>query len=126
MGLTKMEEYGYLVEKSRRLSEELLIDEARRREVFENLGTYLRRLVEVVKGLDPSSEVYLFGSVAEGRYLLSSDIDVLVVADANPGKVLAELWLAGIRDPFEIHVVARKALELYRRRSKLVRVEPHP
>ena len=109
------------------MSEELLVDEARRRgEVFENLGTYLRRLVEVVKGLDPSSEVYLFGSVAEGRYLLSSDIDVLVVAGASPGKVLAELWLAGIRDPFEIHVVTRKALELYRRRSKLVRVDPHP
>ena len=105
------------------MSEELLVSEARRRrEVFENLEKYLGRLVDVVKRLDPSSEVYLFGSVAEGRYLLSSDIDILVVTDANPGKVLAELWLAGIGDPFEVHVVTRDAVDAYRRRSKLVRV----
>ena len=105
------------------MSEELLVSEARRRrEVFENLEKYLGRLVEVVKRLDPSSEVYLFGSVAEGRYLLSSDIDVLVVTDASPGKVLAELWLAGIGDPFEVHVVTKDAVEVYGRRSKLVRV----
>ena len=103
--------------------EELLVSEARRRrEVFENLEKYLKRLVDVVKRLDPSSEVYLFGSVAEGRYLLSSDIDVLVVTDTSPGKVLAELWLAGIGDPFEVHVVTKDAVEVYRRRSKLVRV----
>jgi len=105
------------------LLEELLVSEARRRrEVFENLEKYLKRLVDVVKRLDPSSEVYLFGSVAEGRYLLSSDIDVLVVTDASPGKVLAELWLASMGDPFEVHVVTKDAVEVYRRRSKLVRV----
>lgn len=105
------------------MSEELLVSEARRRrEVFENLEKYLRELVDVVKRLDPSSEVYLFGSVAEGRYLLSSDIDVLVVTDVDPGKILAELWLAGIGDPFEVHVVSKGTVEVYRRRSRLVRV----
>jgi predicted nucleotidyltransferase len=55
------------------LSEEFWLREARRRgEVFDNLDTYLRRLAAFVKRLDPSSEIYLFGSVAEGRYLYSS------------------------------------------------------
>jgi predicted nucleotidyltransferase len=76
------------------LSEEFWLREARRRrEVFENLDTYLRRLAAFVKRLDPSSEIYLFGSVAEGRYLYSSDIDVLVVSDVlKPGETLAALW----------------------------------
>jgi len=105
------------------LWEELLVEEAReRKRVFENLSVYLERIVEIVKRLDPNAEVYLFGSVAEGRYLLSSDIDVLVVTSVNPGRVLAELWNSGIRDPFEIHVVTREHLEIYKKRSKLVKI----
>ncbi|MEB2836827.1 MAG: nucleotidyltransferase domain-containing protein [Desulfurococcales archaeon] len=97
--------------------------EARRRaEVFRNLDRYLARMVEVVKGLDPGAEVYLFGSVAEGRSTLSSDIDVLVVTDRSPGEVLAALWAAGIRDPFEVHVADRRLARLYRGRARLVRV----
>jgi predicted nucleotidyltransferase len=104
------------------LSEEFWLREARRRrEVFENLDTYLRRLAAFVKRLDPASEIYLFGSVAEGRYLYSSDIDVLVVSDVlKPGETLAALWAEGFGDPFEIHVVDRAAAEVYRRRARLI------
>ena len=107
------------------MSEELLVEEAKRRaEIFRNLGRYLATIADVVRGLDGDAEVYLFGSVAEGRYLLSSDIDVLVVTKLNPGKVLAALWERGIEDPFEIHVVKRDMLEIYKARSKLIRVAP--
>ena len=107
------------------MSEELLIEEAKRRaEVFKNLERYLATIAEAVKELDADAEVYLFGSVAEGRHLLSSDVDVLVVTDLSPGEVLAALWERGIRDPFEVHVVKRNALEVYKARSKLVRVTP--
>ena len=103
--------------------EELLVEEAKeRKRIFENLYVYLERIVEVVKRIDPESEVYLFGSVAEGRFLLSSDIDVLVVTSVNPGRVLAELWVSGIREPFEIHVVDKKLLEIYEKRSKMIRI----
>ena len=103
--------------------EELLVEEAReRKRIFENLSVYLERIVEAVMRLDPRAEVYLFGSVAEGKYLLSSDIDVLVVTNTSPGRVLAELWASGIREPFEIHVVSRELLEIYEKRSKLIRV----
>ena len=105
-------------------SDELLIEEARRRaEIFRSLDRYLKIIAEIVSILDEKAEVYLFGSVAEGRHLPSSDVDVLVVTDLPPGKVLAELWEKGIRDPFEIHVVTRKMLETYRRRATLIKVK---
>ena len=76
--------------------------------------------------LDTDAEVYLFGSVADGRYLLSSDIDILLVTEMSPGKVIAELWKSGITDPFEIHVITKNAYELYRRRAKLIRLTSSP
>jgi predicted nucleotidyltransferase len=85
-----------------------LIDEAkRRREIFENLDEYLKKIVEIVEKIDSNAEVYLFGSVAEGRHLISSDIDILMVSNLHPGRIIAELWLNGIDDPFEIHIVTR-------------------
>ncbi len=105
------------------MSERLLVEEARRRaEIFRNLEMYLRIIVETVKSLDRNARVYLFGSVAERRHLLSSDIDVLVVTNRSPGEVLAALWEKGIKDPFEIHVITEEILEPYRRRAKLVEI----
>ena len=77
----------------------------------------------LVKELDEDAEVYLFGSVAEGKHTLSSDIDVLVVTNQPPGKVLATLWEKGIKDPFEIHVITKNMLETYRKRAKLVMIK---
>ncbi len=105
------------------MSEKLLVEEARRRrEVFGNLEKYLRVIVDTARGLDKNARIYLFGSVAEGRHLLSSDIDVLVVTERKPGEVLAALWRRGIKDPFEIHVVTKEMLGIYRRRARLLEV----
>ena len=101
----------------------LLVEEAKRRaEIFGNLDKYLKKIVEIVKELDRNAEVYLFGSVAEGKHLLSSDIDILVVTNLAPREVLAILWERGIRDPFEIHVVTKDMLEIYKGRAKLVKI----
>ena len=100
----------------------LLVEEAKRRaEIFGNLDKY-QKIVEIVKELDRNAEVYLFGSVAEGKHLLSSDIDILVVTNLAPREVLAILWERGIRDPFEIHVVTKDMLEIYKGRAKLVKI----
>ena len=108
------------------MSERLLVEEAKRRaEVFRNLPKYLKVLLDTVKSLDENAEAYLFGSVAEGRYLLSSDIDVLVVTERSPSEVLAALWERGIKDPFEVHVVGRGAFEAYARRAKLLRIDEY-
>jgi predicted nucleotidyltransferase len=100
-----------------------LIDEAkRRREVFENLDEYLKKIVETVRKLDSNAEVYLFGSVAEGKHLISSDIDILVVSNPHPGRIIAELWSNGIGDPFEIHVITRNMLETCKKRAKFIKL----
>ncbi|MEM4452892.1 MAG: nucleotidyltransferase domain-containing protein [Thermosphaera sp.] len=106
------------------MSEKLLVKLAKHRaEVFRNLEHYLKVIVKSVKELDENAEVYLFGSVAEGTYTLSSDIDVLVVTDQSPENVLVKLWEKGIKDPFEVHIIRREMLDLYKRRSKLVKAE---
>ncbi len=105
------------------MSWRLLAEQAKKRaSVFRDLEKNLEKVVEVAERLDPSCEVYLFGSVAEGRNLLSSDIDVLVATQARPEHMLDEMWRCGVRDPFEIHVATPDALELYKARSKLVRI----
>ncbi|MEM2301979.1 MAG: nucleotidyltransferase domain-containing protein [Sulfolobales archaeon] len=95
----------------------------RRAEIFSNLDKYLGKIVEIVTRLDPNAEVYLFGSVAENRHLLSSE-DVLVVTRISPGEVLASLWKEGIKDPFEIHVITADLLDIYKRRAKLIKISP--
>ena len=80
--------------------------------MFRNLNAYLKCIARVVKGLDLSAEVYLFGSVAEGRYTYSSDIDVLVVSKLRPEVIMDALWRAGVKDPFEIHIVPPRRLFL--------------
>jgi len=108
------------------LSERLLIEEAKRRaEIFRNLPKYLRVILNTVRSIDENAEVYLFGSVAEGRYVLSSDIDILVVTGRSTGEVLAALWEKGIKEPFEIHVVNKDVLKIYARKAKLIRIDEY-
>ena len=95
---------------------------AKRREVFENLNEYLAKIKKVVKNIDPQAEIYLFGSVAEGNYILSSDIDILIIADKSREKILTELWRNGISDPFEIHIYTAEYLDLFKKRAKLVKI----
>jgi predicted nucleotidyltransferase len=64
----------------------------------------------------------LFGSAAEGRALLASDIDVLVVTGLRPSMVMVRLWLSGFKEPFEIHVAGREEAELYKKRARLLRL----
>jgi predicted nucleotidyltransferase len=66
--------------------------------------------------------VFLFGSVAENTHTYSSDIDILIVTNVEPAKVYFELWKAGIKEPFEIHVQPPKKVHFYQRRAKLVKI----
>ncbi|MEM2884651.1 MAG: nucleotidyltransferase domain-containing protein [Thermoproteota archaeon] len=103
------------------MSHEIIIEMAmKRREAFDNLKEYLKTIKGVVEKLDDKAELYLFGSVPEKRYAYSSDVDVLVLTTAEPAKVHLELWKAGIREPFEIHVHPPEKAGLFG--SKLVKV----
>lgn len=90
--------------------------------MFQELDRHLKEIAKVVRELDPNARVYLAGSVAEERYMLSSDVDVLVVTKLKPAFVMGELWKRGVKDPFEIHVVSREELKLYAARGKLVEI----
>ena len=95
---------------------------AKRREVFKNLNEYLAKIKKVVKNIDLQAEIYLFGSIAEGNYILSSDIDILIITDKPREKILTELWRNGISDPFEIHIYTVEYLDLFNKRAKLVKI----
>ena len=105
------------------MSNEILVKNAlKRQEVFKNLSKYIGIIRETVHKLDPKAETYLFGSVAEKENNYSSDIDILILTKLPPAKINAELWKAGIKEPFEIHVQPPKRLAFYKTRAKLVRV----
>ncbi|GBC71471.1 hypothetical protein HRbin02_01255 [Candidatus Calditenuaceae archaeon HR02] len=105
------------------MSDKVLLEEAmRRRAVFNNLERYLEKIKRVVESLDKDGEVYLFGSVVEGGYTLSSDIDVLIVTEKDPFQVRAELWRAGITDPFELHIYTPEQAEQLKRRGRLRKI----
>ena len=93
----------------------------------------VNKLVEILKRLYLSAQVYLFGGAAENRFTVLSDIDILVVfpeESIEPEKrvqVLAEIWeelekIGLAHYPFDIHVVGYGDLERYRRRSRLIRL----
>lgn len=87
------------------MSHDLLVETAlQRQDAFKNLSKRLKTIKKTVTELDPEAEAYLFGSVAEKRYNYSSDIDILIITKLHPAQIHAELWKAGIKDPFEIHV----------------------
>jgi predicted nucleotidyltransferase len=105
------------------LSHELLVKRALdRQEVFRNLPKYIKIVKQTMEGIDSNAEIYLFGSVAEKRNNYSSDIDILIVTMLPPANVISELWKAGIKEPFEIHVHTTENADLYRKRAKLTKI----
>ena len=106
------------------MSHKLLIKEAlRRQQIFKNLDKYLAIIKTTVKQFDKNAEIYLFGSVAEGKHLYSSDIDILIVTNLKPAFIMDKLWEKNIKNPpFEIHVCTPTELPLYKSRANLVKI----
>lgn len=105
------------------MSNELIRKNAlKRQEAFKKLPMLLQTIKETVHKLDPNAKFFLFGSVLENQYNYSSDIDVLIITKLPPANVNAELWKAGIKEPFEIHVHTPKEAVWYRSRAKLAKV----
>ncbi len=104
--------------------EELILEEAkRRRKIFDNLQFFLKKLVKTVRKLDTNAEVYLFGSVAEGRYCYGSDIDILIITEKNPHEIRSKLTELGFREPFELHVLKPEEASSLTLRSRLVNLK---
>ncbi len=98
---------------------------------------YAWYIVEAARRLYPESRVYLVGSVAEGTYTSSSDIDVLVVVPGSPGpdelaKARLRLWDEAARlgipwdNPVNLLVVGEhQAEEFLSRTRKHVKLWPN-
>ncbi|MEM1947588.1 MAG: nucleotidyltransferase domain-containing protein [Candidatus Caldarchaeum sp.] len=105
------------------MSEKLLIEEAmRRREIFANLEKYLREIKHAATEVDENAEIYLFGSVAEGRHSLVSDIDILIVTNKDHAAMRAALLRAGVRPPFEIHIQTPQEARHYMKKAKTQKI----
>ena len=92
------------------------------RKYFENYMQYARLIKEIAEGILGHADVYVFGSVVEGRHTPASDIDVLIVSENTPksqwerGKIRAKIMKAiDVFAPFEIHIVTPKEFEWYKR-----------
>jgi predicted nucleotidyltransferase len=105
------------------MSNEILVKTAlKRQEAFRNLAKHLKIIKETVYKLDPEAETYMFGSVAEKKHNYSSDIDILIITNLHPAEIHSELWKAGVKEPFEIHVHTPKEATSYKTRATLVRI----
>ena len=96
-----------------RYFDELIKMAKERKKYFENYMHYARLVKEAVKG-----EVFVFGSVVEGKHTMASDIDLLVVLDSieRRDEILMKInEVLGELHPFQIHLVTRKELEWYKR-----------
>jgi len=105
------------------MSHELIVKTAlKRQEAFRNLAKHLKTIKETVYRLDPEAETYMFGSVVEKKHNYSSDIDILIITRLHPAKFHSELWKAGIKEPFEIHVHKPEKADFFKTRAHLVRI----
>jgi predicted nucleotidyltransferase len=116
---------------SREFIELLRRRQAAKEEVIRNLDFYLCKMLQIVRGWDPSAEVYLFGSFARGAARPDSDVDVLIISDVlgkgllsvaeAVDRITAELGVKGV---FEIHVATRELFEKWYRNFIDVLIPP--
>ena len=105
------------------MSYDLLVKSAlKRKEAFSNLPKHLENIKKTVLSLDPKARIYLFGSAAEEVNNFSSDIDILIITGLDPAKIHCELWKAGIKEPFEIHIHSSREAYFFKKRAKLVKI----
>ncbi len=95
-----------------------------------------RIVAGVAKRLYPGSEVYVIGSVAEGTFTATSDLDILVVLPHDPSprerleaktRILLQAFDEGlpIHYPVDLHVVGPNGLREYKRYArKIIPVDP--
>ena len=91
------------------------------RNYFEKYREYVKVIKRKAVNLLGHVNVYVFGSVVEGDYTLSSDIDVLIVSEKVPKKLSSRARITveilkeiGIFSPFEIHLVTPDEFDWYK------------
>ncbi len=100
---------------------------AERRKIIENWRFYVEKIAKACRELLGDCEVFVFGSVVEGKWTGGSDVDVLLVSDSAPlssrerAEIKARIEEAAglpLVHPFEIHLVSRREADWYWRHIK--------
>ena len=88
---------------------------------------WAEKLAREFKHILGEVEVYAFGSAVEGRMMGGSDVDILVVSEKAPERLLERSDLVAaveerlqlpLYHPFEVHLVNRREAEFYWRHIK--------
>jgi len=108
----------------------------RRLKYLQNWREIVKRIRNVVQNVLKDVQVYVFGSVVEGRYTVLSDIDVAIVMNNVPEKAserikIIDLIFREIEDicpwiecPVEIHLLTPIEKEILEKGgAKFVRIE---
>jgi len=92
------------------------------REALEQLDNHMevaKRVKEIVERFWKDVRVYVFGSVLEGRYTATSDIDILVVVNGvsreEAYRAKATVYRA-LDAPIELHVTSSEEFERWYKR----------
>lgn len=95
---------------------EIYLDYATRmKNLLANLKDVLLSIKKDIVERVPNAKIYLFGSIARGRYTAASDVDILVVVDDLQGvdiyklKTLIKMKYPGY--PIELHIIDTETLE---------------
>jgi len=108
---------------------EVYIKEARRvKQYLDNYLEVAKEVKRIVRALLPEAEVYVFGSVVEGKATPASDIDILVVASEitleERAAIRAEVVKKLDNPPVELHFVTLQEYENWYKRfvKKIVKI----
>lgn len=100
----------------------------KRVEHLKNYKNVAKRVKEIAQNILGKADVYVFGSVVEGEFTASSDIDILIVVDKVNSKEIYKLKTIIyklIDAPIELHVISSREFENWYKRfiSKLEKVD---
>ncbi|MFA4669793.1 nucleotidyltransferase domain-containing protein [Pyrococcus kukulkanii] len=91
--------------------------------MIKNYHKFLPQIKEACREVFGECEVYVFGSVVEGKFTAESDVDILIVVESVPESLMERAKLkveieerAGLPEdhPFEFHIVDKEGFEWYK------------
>lgn len=99
----------------------------KRSQILKEWRIWVHRIADVVEEVIPDVEVYVIGSVIRGNSTGGSDVDVLLVSEHMPNKLIDRAKLKALIEeklglpyyhPFEMHLLRLEEAEYYIKKSK--------
>ncbi|MCF8884328.1 MAG: nucleotidyltransferase domain-containing protein [Nitrososphaerota archaeon] len=108
---------------------DLYIESGRKRiEQLKNYDVVAREVKNIVQKILGEVDVYVFGSVVEGKITASSDIDILIIVDdvsREEAYRIKTMIYQSIDAPIELHVISSSEFENWYKKfvGKLKRID---